>query len=76
MSLSELLPGQLADVQLDEAVAERPREELAAAVGAAGGVLRGEDHELRVRLDGEVHVGDVELPVVVEQPVQGLYNTL
>ena len=47
---------------------------LAAAVRAAGGVLRREDREVRVRAHGLVRLREVELPVVVQQAVQRLQH--
>ena len=75
--LGELVRRRLVDVDLDEAVAEGPRQGLAAAVlraarGAARGVLRGEEPEVRVRRDDFARLREAEFPIIVQQPIQRL----
>jgi hypothetical protein len=69
--LLELRLGDVVEVDLEEAVAEGAREHLAAAV-EAGRVLRCKQHEVRVGPDDLARLGDDELAVVVEQPVERL----
>ena len=56
---------------LREPVAERAREDLPATIGA-GRVLRRKEHKVRVRRERLARLGDVQLAIVVEQPVQRL----
>ena len=55
---------------LEEAGAEGAGEGAAASVGAARRVLRGKQHEVRVRRHRLPELRDVQLPVVVQQPAQ------
>ena len=71
--LLQLLARQILHVHLQEAVAERARQHLAPAV-LARRVLRGEQHEVGVRPHHRVRLGDEQLAVVVQQPVQRLQH--
>ena len=66
----ELLVRDVIDVHLEEAVAKGPRHHLAAAIRAAGGVLGGKEHEVRVRLDRLLRLGDQQLAVVVKEAIE------
>lgn len=68
----QLVGRDLVKVQLDEAVAEGAREQLAAAVLTARRVLRGEQQEARVGPHRLLCLGDEQLAVVVQQPVERL----
>ena len=61
-------------MNLHETVSERLGEYLAAPVRGAGRVLRGEEHEVRMRGDRLLKLGDEELAVIVEKTVQRLEN--
>ena len=57
-------------MELHEPVAERLGEGLAAPVGDPRGVLRREEREVRVRPNRLLQLGDEQLAVIVEEPVQ------
>ena len=65
--------GQVVDVEDDEAVEEGVAELLPAAV-QPGRVLRGEQPEGRVRRHRLLRLGQEQLAVVVQQPVQRLQH--
>ena len=65
----------LVHLQLNEAVAEGAREHLAPAV-RAWRVLRREEHKVLVRPDDLGGLGDEQLAIVVEQPVERLEHLM
>jgi hypothetical protein len=67
----ELRLGDVIEVDFEESVSERAREDLSTTV-ETGRVLRREEHEVGVRTDDLLRLGDDELSVVVEQSVQSL----
>mmetsp|Transcript_53170 Transcript_53170/g.159130 ORF Transcript_53170/g.159130 Transcript_53170/m.159130 type:complete len:809 (-) Transcript_53170:45-2471(-) len=68
---AHLTGGDVPHVKLHESIAERPGQGLPSPVRAAG-VLGGEQSKVRVGADRLVRLREVQLPIVVQQPIQSL----
>lgn len=66
----QLVLGNLVDLELQEARAEGAAERLSSCIDPWG-VLRREEHKVRVWLDSLLQLGHVQLAVVIEQSAHG-----